>query len=59
MDYVLIRYHHSPSNVLTMSSTRDPLEAVAFVRYWHRNAPDDGVVVRLGGREVVHCAPRG
>ena len=58
MEYTLIRYHDTPDNVFVVASTHDPAEAVAFLRYWHRAAPEDGVVVRLGDREVVHCAPR-
>jgi len=59
MEYTLIRYHDTPDNVFVVTTTHDPAWAVALLRRWHRAAPEDGVVVRLGGRELVHCAPRG
>jgi hypothetical protein len=58
MEYTLIRYHHTPDHVLVVTSTHDAAQAVALLRHWHRAAPEDGVVVRLGDREVVHCTPR-
>lgn len=58
MEYVLIRYHHSPEHVLTLTSTRDASEAVAFVRHWSRVSPEDGVMVLLGQEQVGHCTPR-
>ena len=58
MEYVLLRYRRNPSDVVSLASTADPSEAVDLVRRWSRRAADEGLIVSLADRPIVHCAPR-
>jgi hypothetical protein len=58
MEYVLLRYRGRPDQVTGLTSTSRPKEVVEFVRTWSRRDPDEGVIVAIRDRPVVHCAPR-
>jgi hypothetical protein len=58
MEYVLLRYRDRPDQVIDLASTSRPYEAVTLVRDWARRAPDEGVILAIRDRPVVHCAPR-
>ena len=58
MEYVLLRYRHRPEQVIHLASTSRPHEAVELVRSWSRRPPDEGLILAIRDRPVVHCAPR-
>lgn len=58
MEYVLLRYKQRPDAVVGLASTSNPGEAVQLVRRWAERAPDEGVIVAIEQRPIVHCAPR-
>ena len=59
MEYVLLRYRERPDQVIDLASTRRPQEAVELVRTWSSRAPDEGLILAIRDRPVVHCVPRG
>jgi hypothetical protein len=59
MEYVLLRYRERPDQVVGVASTCRPDEAVELVRSWSHRAPDEGLILAIRDRPVVHCAPRG
>lgn len=58
MEYVLLRYNERPDKLVAVASTLNPNEAVELARRWQRDAPDQGLIVTVGGRAFVHCTPR-
>lgn len=58
MEYVLVRYRERPETVVSMTSTADVQEAVALTRRWCHAAPDEGLIVAIGGQPFLHCPPR-
>lgn len=59
MEYVLLRYDERPDKLVAVAATINPTEAVELARQWQRDAPDQGLIVTVGGRAFVHCTPRG
>ena len=59
MQYVVLRYRERPDEVVDVTCTSDPGEAVDLARRWSRYAPEEGLIVAVDGRPFVHCAPRG
>jgi hypothetical protein len=59
MEYVLLRYRGKPDQIVDLAATSRPNEAVDLVRTWSRRDPDEGVILAIRDRPVVHCAPRG
>ena len=57
MAYVLLRYHGYPSDTTDLRSTIDAAFAVALVRRWHREHPDEGLIVAINEHIIVHCPP--
>ena len=57
MEYVLLRYRARPDQVIDLASTSRPHEAVELVRTWSRRAPNEGLILAIRDRPVVHCAP--
>ena len=58
MEYVLLRYHERPDQLTAVASTANPAEAVELTRRWQQAAPEQGLIVTIGGRAFVHCTPR-
>jgi len=59
MEYVLLRYRDRPDCVVNVAATSKPYEAVRLVRRWSHRPADEGLIVAIGARPVVHCAPHG
>ena len=59
MEYVLLRYRDRPDCVVDVVATSRPDEAVRLVRRWSRRSPDEGLIVAIGARPIVHCTPHG
>jgi hypothetical protein len=58
MEYVLVRYRERLDQVIDVAATNQPDEAVELVRTWSQRSPDEGVILAIRDRPVVHCAPR-
>jgi hypothetical protein len=58
MEYTLLRYADTSSNLTDVTATADPGLAVELTRRWCRTHPDEGVIVTIGPTAVVHCQPR-
>lgn len=58
MEYVLLKYRKQLDHVIELASTDNPAEAVDLVRRWSHGAPEDGLIVTVGTRAIIHCAPR-
>ena len=58
MEYVLLRYRRNPADVVGLAATADPSQAVDLVRRWSHRAPDEGLILAVADRPIVHCAPR-
>jgi hypothetical protein len=58
MEYTLLRYADTPTNLTDVVATADPGLAVELTRRWCRAHPDEGVIVAIGSAAVVHCPPR-
>ena len=58
MEYVLLRYRERPDHVVDIAATSQPDEAISFVRRWSHRPQDEGLIVAIRDRPVVHCAPR-
>lgn len=57
MEYTLLRYADTPTNLTAMLATADPCLAVELTRRWCRLHPAEGVIVTIGPAAVVHCLP--
>ena len=59
MEYVLLRYRDRPDCIVDVAATGKPDEAIRLVRRWSRRPPEEGLILAIGARPVVHCAPHG
>jgi hypothetical protein len=50
MDYVLLRYHGEPADIVDFATTNDPARAVELALRWSRSDAHD--------RPIIHCQPR-
>ena len=57
MEYVLYRYTAQPTTVAAVAATADPRQAAALMRDWTRVAPEEGLVVAIDERPVIHHTP--
>ena len=57
MEYTLLRYADTPTNLTDVVATADPALAVELTRRWCRTYPAEGVIVTIGPAAVVHCPP--
>ena len=58
MNYVLSRYTRQPAAVVAQTATRDPRTAAALAQRWAHAGPDEGLIVAVDDRTVIHCPPR-
>ena len=58
MEYVLYRYKEQPTTVAAVAATADPLQTAVLARDWVRTAPEEGLIVTIDERAVIHHPPR-
>lgn len=59
MDYLVFKYREKSDEIVDLATTGDPDTAVSLLRRWSQRDPDEGVILVLERKPVVHCAPRG
>ena len=57
MEYVLYRYTEQPTAVAAVAATADPRQAAVLARAWARTAPEEGLIVAIDERPVIHHTP--
>ena len=58
MEYVLYRYKEQPTTVAAVAATADPLQAAVLAQDWVRSAPEEGLIVTIDQRAVIHHRPQ-
>jgi hypothetical protein len=61
VEYVLYRYAGAPDRPLDVRATADPATVRALTRAWRERRArvgDEGFIVAVDERAVVHCPPR-
>ena len=57
MEYTLLRYRDTPTDLTRVLATADAALAVALVRRWRCEHPEEGIIMAIGAAVVVHCRP--